>query len=179
MHDELLRLTRELRNHRNSETNWPAFQNFMHSNLDEVVSTYTVRWLRSICDTYADYAEPAQARNGMLISMFVSMLVLAETTRFVRPKIDAARYRQTFEGKVGLWEGYSTFAINNQDRFLHVSRRLDRFLADDKVMHRIWHRILEQVKAEDTVLSDYARVSKSPERYFPADPTGIKDNYGV
>ena len=179
MHDEFLRLTRELRNYRNPETNWPAFQNFVSSNLDEVISTYTVRWLRSICDTYADYAEPAQARNGMLISMFVSMLVLAETTRFVRPQVDPARYRQTFDRKVGLWEGYSTFAINNQDRFLHVSRRLRRLLADDEIMRRIWSRVLEKLKAEDTVLSDYTRVSKISERYFPADPTGIKDNYGV
>ena len=179
MQEELLRLTRELRNHRDPKTNWPAFQNFVNSNLDEVISTYTIRWLRSICDTYADYAEPAQARNGMIISMFVSMLVLAETTRFVRPQIDPARYRQTFDKKVGLSEGYSTFAINKQDRFLHVSRRLHRFLADDEIMRRIWSRIVEQLKMEDTVLSDYTRVSKVSERYFPADPTGIKDNFGV
>jgi hypothetical protein len=110
--------------------------------------------------------------------VFVNMLRLAETCRFTRPAIDPDRWEQTRTRILPLYDGLTTFAIDRQDTFLNLSRRLHRQLRDDALMLAIWTGILERLRAGDNAVTEFARGSPVAARYFPPDPTGMLDNYG-
>ena len=177
LQNQIAALIRELRNERDIDANWPAFRNLVENHIEETVRSTSTRWLVSICDTYVDYGDPFQARNAMAISCVVNTIRLAETTHFVRPDIDSTKWEETRLKPVELYDGLTTFAIDRQDTFLNLSRRLHKLLSDDPVMTAIWRVILERLNTHDTIIQDFARNSPVKDRYFPVDPSGKKDNY--
>jgi hypothetical protein len=175
---QLVRLIRELRNGRDSERNWLEFRAVVEADPGVLVPQLSIRWLVSICDTYADFAVPPQSCHAVLLSTFVTMLRLAETCRFTRPVIDEARWEETRTRIRPLYDGLTTFAIDRQDTFLNLARRIARQLSGDPLMETFWREILRRLHAGDNVVSEFARHSPVADRYFPVDPSGMIDNYG-
>ncbi len=83
-------LISELRNGRETEIHWPELRKLIEEHREEVIRTFSVRWLKSICDTYADFGDPIERRDALLICMFQKMLVLGGVDKFAaasRPAI--------------------------------------------------------------------------------------------
>jgi hypothetical protein len=171
-------LIRELRNGREVERHWPLLRQLVESDTAGVASRLSTRWLVSVCDTYADFAEPPRSCHALLISTFVNMLRLAETCRFTRPVIDEDRWSQARGRILPLYDGLTTFAIDRQDSYLNLSRRIRRQLEGDPLMKPFWLEILRRLHSGDNVITEFARDSRVADRYFPIDPSGMLDNYG-
>ncbi len=171
-------LIRELRNGRQTERHWPMLQELMETEPARLVPHLSIRWLVSVCDTYADFAAPPRSCHALLISTFVNMLRLAETCRFTRPVIDQDRWTETKARILPLYDGLTTFAIDRQDTFLNLARRIRRQLDGDPLMEIFWSEILQRLHAGDNVITEFARHSLVADRYFPFDPSGMLDNYG-
>jgi len=115
----------------------------------------------------------------MTISLFVSMLRLAETVKYTRPETDTGRW-QTARSKpiVPLNKGMFTFSIDRQDVFLDLSKRFRGLRPDDRIMPAIWRTILMRIAVGDNVIADVSRNTSVRDRCFPSEPDGMLDNYG-
>jgi hypothetical protein len=174
----VLALVRELRNERDVESNWRAFRDLVEGDTEAVIAALSMRWLKSVCDTYADLAEPTQAAHALNVSNFLNMLRFAETIRRMRPVMDpdaVAACRP--DSRMPLYDGLMTISIDLQDVFLNLCKRMARQLQDDRVIGAIWRAILTRLHAGDNAITELARLSAMPERYFPVDTAGMKDNY--
>lgn len=176
---KIIMLIKELRNYRNPHTNWSTFKALVEENIDYITCNFSTRWIISICDTYIDYGEGQQARHAMSISIFMNMLRLGETIKFVRPEIDQNRVEQTSHRVVRFENGLNTFAIHRQDTFLNLTRRFTSLMQDDEVMLSIWKELLKRIHLSENVITDFSRTSQVSDRYFPIKNLGIKDNYGL
>jgi hypothetical protein len=173
------RLVVEIRNSRDLEDNLNLFFELVRSNQREILATFNIRWLVSICDTYADHGTEIERRNALLISMFVNMLRLAETYKLASGPLEEARLNKTRDQLVPLYEGVSTFAIDRQDVYLNLSKRMARLLPDTPFLDAIWRVILKRLHSGNNVISQLRDLSRVPEPYFPDDPLTLPDNYGV
>lgn len=172
-------LTQQLRNSRNVEESWKSFRSIVEANEDEIVANFSIRWLRSICDTYADFGDALERRDALAISVFINMVRLAETVRYIRGPVIPERLEETQSDRVALYEGLSTFSINKQDVFLNVAKRMARQLQGTGLMEKIWREVIKRFLQGDNVITEFQSLSEMPERYFPLDPLHMKDNYGV
>ena len=138
-----------------------------------------MRWLKSICDTYADFGNPVESRDAMAISLFINMLRLAETVRYLRGPMLPDMIAAARAGRSKVYEELSTLHIDRQDTLLNVSKRMNRQLAGSGIMETIWQAVLRRVHASDSVIAELRDISTMPERYLPIDAAGMADNYGV
>ena len=82
--------------------------------------------------------------------------------------------------KAGLQIGtYHTFHIHKQDVFLNMAKRMARQLQGTGLMEKIWREVIKRFLRGDNVITELQSLSDMPERYFPLEPLGVKDNYGV
>lgn len=176
---EVQRLVKELRNHREPEANWEAFEALVRAREAEIVATFSLRWLRSICDTFADYASPTERRDGLAISVFINMVRFAETVRYLRGPILEEKLAMAKSRRLPLYEKLSTFHIDRQDVFLNLAKRMARQLHGTGLMEHIWREVLRRLLAGDNVITELRDLSAVPERFFPIDPLDIEDNYGL
>lgn len=146
---------------------------------DAILSRYSIRWLVSICDTYADYGNETQSRNALLISNFVNLLRLTETTHFISGPVRDTIVEKTRNHPVLLFDGVCTFAIDRQDVFLNLAKRMERALEDDAMFLAIWREIIGRLGRYDCAITRFRDMSRMPERYFSELATQLPDNYGV
>jgi hypothetical protein len=170
---------KELRNSRNLDENWKTFRSVVETNQDSIVANFSLRWLRSICDTYADFGDALERRDALAISSFINMVRLAETVRYMRGPVIPEKLEATRSGRVELYEELFTFHIHKQDVFLNMAKRMARQLQGTGLMEKIWREVIKRFLRGDNVITELQSLSDMPERYFPLEPLGVKDNYGV
>ena len=176
---EVQRLVKELRNSRDVERNWASFEMLVREHQEAIVRDFSMRWLRSICDTCADFGTPDERRDGLAISVFVNMVRFAETVAYLRGPILPDKLVQTKGRRLPLYEELWTFDIDKQDVFLNVSKRMARQLRGTGLMEAIWREVLRRFLAGRNVITEIRGLSAMPERYFPLAPFDFADNYGV
>lgn len=176
---EVQYLIRELRNGRNVDANWPAFERLVHEHQSDIVSTFSMRWLRSICDTFADFGGPTERRDALTISLFINMVRFAETVRHLRGPILDDRLAVAKVRRLPLYEELSTFNVDKQDVFLNLSKRMARQVAGTGLMEAIWREVLRRLLEGNNVITEMRALSAMPHRYFPLDPLEFEDNHGV
>ena len=172
-------LVKELRNSRNMAENWKTFRSVVEANQDFIVANFSMRWLRSICDTYADFGDALERRDALAISSFINLVRLAETVRYIRGPVIPEKLEATRSDRVPLYEELFTFAIDKQDVFLNMAKRMARQLQGTGLMEKIWREVIKRFHQGDNVITEFQSLSEMPERYFPLDPLHMKDNYGV
>lgn len=171
-------LIAELRNRRDPEKNWNAFRTLIELNRNAVTASFSSRWLVSVCDTYADYAEPKRSRNALLISLLFNMIRVSDSlyeSKDIRgDRIDAIKNDQ-----LPLFDGFVTLHLDKQDTFLNLAKRLTKALSDDKLLYGIFVELLERAKRNDNLLSRFAGKSARPDLVLPLNALEIADNYGI
>jgi hypothetical protein len=171
-------LIAELRNRRNPEQNWNAFKELIEGNRDKVLKTFSSRWLVSICDTYADYADATQRRNALLISLFVNMVRLSDSL-FEDCDVRDQRVQAIKAGWPPFYDELHAMNLDKQDTCLNLAKRLIRSFLDDQLMGDIYRELLRRMKMNDNLVTRFSRRSSRPEWVFPEQPFGIEDNYGL
>ena len=169
-------LIKELRNRRRVEENWNELNEILSGDINVLVKKTNLRWLISICDTIVDHDKTDRRFMALSITTFVNTFRIAEMVKLTRAKsIEKVDEIDFYE----LYEGITTFSVRKQDTFLNLSRRMKWTLREDQLMTRLWEEVVNRIHASDNVLREFAASSDFPERYIPANPNGLKDNYGL
>ena len=176
---QIAALVKELRNSRDVAVNWQAFELLVRGNEDRIVAELSMRWLRSVCDSFADFGNPLERRDALAISVFINMVRFAETVGYLRGPILPGRLAEAKSKRLPLYEELWTFHIDKQDVYLNVAKRMARQLAGTGLMEKIWREVLRRYLAGNNVITELRDLSEMPQRYFPLDPLGLPDNYGV
>lgn len=170
-------LIKELRNKRNVNENWDDLKKLILKFEDHILSHFSLRWLVSICDTYADYGTPVERRNAYLISLLVIMARLSDSYRhrigvyFSEQKLDTTKFH--------LYEGLYSFNPEHEDTCLNMCKRMTRLLEETPFFLKMYQETLRRMLKHKTLLSDYASLSSKPDKMFPMNATEIPDNYGI
>jgi hypothetical protein len=176
---QIAALVKELRNSRDVDRNWTAFETLVRGNQEKVVSELSLRWLRSVCDTFADFGNPTERRDALAISVFINMVRLAETVRYLRGPILPGRLAEAKSKRLPLYEELWTFHLDKQDVYLNLAKRMTRQLQGTGLMEGIWREVIRRFHAGNNVITELRDLSAMPQRYFPLDPLALADNYGV
>jgi hypothetical protein len=82
LYRELIELVVRLRRFDGVPDRWPRFRELVETELSRFLFTEArERWLISVVDTYADYGQPVEKRNALLISTFFNMMKFTESHR--------------------------------------------------------------------------------------------------
>ncbi|MEA5475974.1 hypothetical protein VB716_17300 [Synechococcus sp. CCY9201] len=169
-------LIKELRNRRGVKENWKELDKILCDEIDLLVKNTNLRWLISICDTIVDHDKTERRFMALSITTFVNTFRIAEMVKLTRAKsIEKVDEIDFYE----LYEGITTFSVKKQDTFLNLSRRMKWTIRKDLLMTRIWDEVVNRIHASDNVMREFIASSDFPERYIPANPEGLKDNYGL
>ena len=134
---------------------WLSFRDLVQREVEAICRGSTTRQLISLCDTFADYGDPLERRNALLISLLGNMEKVGQSFLLWR-----TGYRRPFEvapgiepRKVGLWDGMDTFHLDIGDVTNNQFARLTRMLADTPVLQRIYNTVVDRLRAGPTLLS--------------------------
>ena len=152
---QLMNLTVYLRRNKYPEATFSCLRQLVEGNLNLVVNQLNSRWLVSICDSYADFGRPMEARNALLISTFLNWERLAasyihwsepnRTTRRVDNPVDPKNYP--------LWDGLITVQLTRGDTINNLLIRYAKLLKNTPHLLRIWRALLDRLKDNDSVMS--------------------------
>lgn len=171
---------RRIRRGEDMSRNWTKLVRVVEANLEEIATTFSARWILSICDTYADHGEPVERRNALLISVFLNMIKFADTSRLMRGPIDQAKLEELRSpDRPIVFSEMRCIHLGASDTLLNLSKRMTHHLAETPTLARLFRAVLEIVHATENSVTEFASVFGMPERVFPMDPLDMPDNYGV
>lgn len=152
---QLITLTVYLRRNKYPEATFCCLRQLVQGNIKLVLNQLNSRWLVSICDSYADFGKPIEARNALLISTFLNWERLAasyihwsepsRTTRCIDNPVDPKNQP--------LWDGLVTVQLTRGDTINNLLIRYAKLLENTPHLLRIWHTLLDRLKNNDSVMS--------------------------
>ena len=133
---------------------WLAFRDLVERELEAVCRGSTTRQLISICDTYADYGDPVERRNALLISLLGNMEKVGQSfllwrTGYHRPFDPPA---SSAPRKVALWDGMDTMHAEIGDVTNHLFARMEGMLAETPALDVIFRTIRDRMRVGPTLL---------------------------
>jgi hypothetical protein len=171
---------RRIRRMEEPDANWKRLCRIMELHLEEIATSFSARWIVSICDTYADHGSPIERRNGLLISVLVNMIRLADSSRLMRGPVQPERLLPLKgDDRPLLFSELRSLHLGEEDTLLNMAKRLDQQLSDTPHLHRLYRAILFAIHTSENSVTEFRDLCAMPERVLPADPHGISDNYGV
>lgn len=177
---EIVSLIKELRNKRNIVANWQRFLYLVTSNDEVIINTFNIKWLISICDTYADYGSELERRNALFLSLFVGMVRLSDTISTVHTKtLDDDMVELLRSKRVPLYSGLKTMNIDKQDTCLNLSKRLQNVLQETPFFLSVFYHILKEMKVNGSLINMFLELTARPSFFFPEEANDIPDNYGI
>ncbi len=144
---------------RQGNGNWSGLRGFIEQNIETICLHANLRWLASICDTYADHGEPIERRNAMLISVLVKMEKIAQTYAHWRlgyprelgvPAEDKHR-------KIKLPEGLHSFHLDIGDAPNTMFGRMADMLSETPVLSAILEAVKARLAQSDSILGNLDR----------------------
>lgn len=98
---------------------------------DTIVEDFDLRWLVSICDTYAAHGTQAEALAGLSISALVNMIKLAETEYYLipHPEYDHITVEELKKQPVHLFSGIMSYRMKNGDAKANMFKRYEQLMS--------------------------------------------------
>lgn len=156
---------------------WRDFRVYVEENVDALCAETNLRWLASICDTYADCGNQLERRNAMLISVLIKMEKIAQTYAHWRlgypeklgaPPIDSHR-------KIRLPEGLSSFHLDIGDAPNTMFGRMADMISETPTLLKILDSVKTRLAASDSILGN---LDKRHKHVFDNDYSWItSDDY--
>ena len=139
---------------RQGNGDWSAFKDFVERNIKAICLHANLRWLASICDTYADHGEPIERRNAMLISVLVKMEKIAQTYVHWRLEYPGELGVPTEDKhrKIRLPEGLSSFNLDIGDAPNTMFGRMADMLSDTPILCAILDAVKARLAKSDSIL---------------------------
>jgi len=173
-------LVSELRNGRNSEVNYSEFDKLVKGNLKTILIESDLKWLVSICDTYADYGNSEEKRNALYVSYLSAMTRLADTfiqahELSVREEtLSTLKHRRNM-----LYDGSKTLNIDRQDTFLNLSKRTYKNMEKTPHIYEVYLEVCRRLKRNSSIWNFFINNSARSVYFLPENPFTHSDNYGI
>lgn len=141
---------------RQGNGDWLAFKEFVEENIECICREANLRWLASICDTYADEGEPLERRNAMMISILVKMEKIAQTYAHWRLEYPEAlgAPAEDKHRKIGLTEGLNSFNLDIGDAPNTMFGRMAAMVSESPVLSAILGAVKDRLAKSDSILGN-------------------------
>ena len=145
-----------IRSIRRGGDGWPDFKAFVEANIDAICAEADLRWLASICDTYADFGDAIERRNAMLVSVLVKMEKIAQTYAHWRldypgtlgaPAVDSHR-------KIRLAGGLSSFNLDIGDAPNTMFGRMTDLISETPDILKIFKSVKKRLAETNSILGN-------------------------
>lgn len=117
------------------------------------VNNSDIRWLVSVCDTIVDTGTPEQRSTAMIISNFVNLLKLWDTSVDIMHNTEFSNQRTAVYKPKPLWAGAITFSIRDGDMVHNMMRRINSCVKTDPLLLAIWRRVMVLLRDSDLTLN--------------------------
>jgi hypothetical protein len=144
---------------RQDNGDWLTFRDFVETNIGRISEQANLRWLTSICDTYADKGCAVERRNAMLISVLVKMEKIAQTYAHWRLEYpgELGAPAEDKHRKVRLPEGLSSFNLDIGDAPNTMFGRMADMLSESPVLSAILDAVKLRLAKSDSILGNLNR----------------------
>jgi hypothetical protein len=149
-----------LRRRQDPHEAWREFQALVENNIGEVCRALNTRQLVSVCDTYADFGDPIEGRNALMVTLLANLEKTSQSFLFWR-----LNYEAPFDvppshqpRKVPLWDGMDSFHLEIGDVTNSFFSRLDRLMRMTPHIERIYRTVTERMKNQPTILGALNKV---------------------
>ncbi|HSH96052.1 MAG TPA: hypothetical protein VK968_18035 [Roseimicrobium sp.] len=136
------------------QLDWNVFIQLIADYEEVLYKNLNLRWLISICDTYADYGDQNEQLAGVCLSSFVNLIKLSETERL--HMVDPMLRPAALMSPKPLWDGMMSYNMPKGDMPRNLFARMDRNLRHAPRIHRLWLEIFSRLKSSDNLLSRLA-----------------------
>jgi hypothetical protein len=144
----------KLRRNINPDSSWGEFRALVETNIDRVCRELNTRELVSVCDTYADFADPVESRNAMLVSLLANAEKTSQSFLMLRLNY-IAPFRVPLSHhprRVPLWDGMDSFHLEIGDVTNGLFGRLDRLMSSTPAIERIYREVVDRIRTHPTIL---------------------------
>lgn len=158
--ERLWSLIPRLRRGIDPEATWDEFRRCLADHQDELLATLDTRRLVSVCDTFADFGDPIERRNAMLVSVLTNMEKVAQSFLLWRLGYDPAAFETADcppPRKVRLWDGMDSFHVVIGDVTNNMFARLHPLLDETPLIAAIFREILARLDRHPTILGTLNR----------------------
>ncbi len=159
-----------IRRGRNVGGHWGTLRHLMETKdfRDLLLQHLSTRWMKSICDSYADHGTREERATALCLVILVNMTVLAETERFMArdPEVDDERLKKLLlDVPAPTWEGMRLYYVESGDMPRLMFGRLQRILTGKEPFASIGRRIIERIRESGGNM--IARLEKMNPRFWP------------
>jgi len=171
---QLKALTVYLRRESHVIATFQCLRQLTESNLELVIDQLNARWLISICDSYADFGNPIESRNALLISSFLNWERIASSyINWSEPNRTTLRIDKPIPPKKTiLWGGLQGIDLSLGDTTNNFLIRMTRNLEPTPHLLKIWRKLLHLISENDSVL---AALNHHHKHIFDEDLNWLRD----
>ncbi len=141
---------RIIRLRRGTHGDWELFRSEVEDNLDAILRDLDSAWLISICDMFADYADPVEQRNALCVSVLFNWEKHALTQRVLHGSLharDADPYTlDALQNPLPLWDGVTAIMTKPSadllpDMFGRVAKLVSETPVVDGILKTLYRRM--------------------------------------
>lgn len=150
---ETAKLIVSIRREINIEADFKAFYDIVKSESAFLSKELNIRWIVSIMDTLADYAEGEDGCAALMLSVIVNMMKLAETEKKYfydkkqNPNPDNDGYLEP------LFDGMTYFRLNTGDMPVNLFKRVSLRMGKYPYLFDYYREIMRRLTENDNMLS--------------------------
>lgn len=167
---EIIRLRRRI----DPVASMARFRSLLDDGGNDLLRSFTTRWLVSVADTFADYGRGPERANAMIVVILANVTKLAETERrFLKdPGIDHRRQEELATPGTPLWDGMDSYAIKQGDMPNNMWTRVRTVMADTPALSFIFETVLSRMLACDTLIGRLAELNPNFYQFVEPIPSG-------
>lgn len=158
--DRLWGMIPALRRGIDTPTAWAAFRRCLADHQAEILPALNTRQLVSVCDTIADFGDPIERRNALLVSVLLTMEKVGQSLLLWRLGYDPAAFDTSACGpprKVPLWDGMDSFHLEIGDVTNALFARIEAVMAETPTVAAILREVLGRMSRDPTILGTLDR----------------------
>lgn len=148
-----------LRRQYQPEHTFAAFDSLWQSQIDYLLSTLSLRWLVSACDTFVDYSpNPIRAALLMNVPTLINTLKVYETQRYLysiapNSPLCPQRTEALYQKHLSLYDGLTLFRIGTDDTLKNMRQRYQKLQQQDPFAGQILLTIFDRLQYTDSAFA--------------------------
>jgi hypothetical protein len=150
-----------LRRRIDSNKHFAKFRSLLCGGGDDLLDSFSTRWLVSIADTFADHGSGLERSNAMIVVVLTNMTKLAETERLILndTSVDPPRLAKFTTPGTPLWDGMTSYGLAYGDMPQNMWTRIRVLMAETPVLSFIFEIVFARLVANDTLIGRLAALN--------------------
>jgi hypothetical protein len=137
------------------------FRSLLCDGGEDLLGSFSTRWLVSIADTFADHGSDSERANAMMVVILANVTKLAETERLILKDItvDFQQQEKYVTPGAPLWDGMTSYALKQGDMPGNMWTRVRALMSETPTLSFIFETILSRMVANDTLIGRLAELN--------------------